>query len=80
LKVEVIFVMPNKDVLLWCKKMHTAGFYRHLWSYEVMLLNDEVSTSYEELADHHPLDCYSLKIDVISKSFVRLRYDLSDLE
>lgn len=80
LRIECIFVMPNNDIVFWCKKIHTIGYYRHLWSYEVMFLCDEISTTCAEQADHHPLDCYSLSINGIRKTFVRLRYDLSDLE
>ena len=45
-----------------------------------MMLNQDVLTSYEELVDHHPLDCYCLNINGVSTKFVRMKYDLSDIE
>ena len=74
LKLDEIYVLPNKDVIFWCKKVYTIRFSRHLWSYEIMMVNQDVLTSYyEELVDHHPLDCYCLNINGVSKTFVRMK-------
>ena len=72
--------MPNGDVVICCRKLHTLGFCEHLHSHEVVELNQIVLTSYADLLDYHPLNIYATKLHGIAKKFVRMRYDLSDTE
>jgi hypothetical protein len=80
LTIEDIFIMANGDVFFTCRKMHTLRFHKHLHSYEVAIVNNIVTTSYDELLDYHPLDIYAVKTDGIMRKYIRMRYDLADCE
>ena len=60
--------------------MHTLKFHKHLYSYEVIVLNEFVVTCHDGLLDHLPLDVYSISVDSTLKKFIRPKYDLSDAE
>jgi hypothetical protein len=51
-----------------------------LHSYEVAIVNNIVTTSYDELLDYHSLDIYAVKTDGIMRKYIRMRYDLADCE
>ena len=81
LRIGNIFVMPNSEVFFVCTQMHTIQYDRRLHSYEVRLNgNHIVTTNYDELVDHHPLDVYTLNANEVEKHYVRMRYDLADCE
>jgi hypothetical protein len=51
-----------------------------LHSYEVAIVNNIVTTSYDELLDYHSLDIYAVKTDGIMRKYIRMWYDLADCE
>ena len=80
LMIEDMLILPNTDVVFCCRKIHTLRFWKHVHSYEVMVLNRIVVINYNDLLDYHPLNVYSVVVHDIVKKFVRMRYDLGDAE
>ena len=78
--IEDIVIMVNGDVFFICRKMCTLRYHKHLHSYEVALVRNVETTTYDELKYYHPLDIYTIKTDGIARKFVRIRYDLGDCE
>ena len=78
--IEDIFITPNGDVFFVCKEIHTSKYCKHLHSYEVALVNNFVTTNFDELLDHHPLDIYQVKTGETTRNHIRMRYDLTDCE
>ena len=72
LMIEDIVIMANGDVFFICRKMHTLRYNKHLHSYEVALVRNVETTTYDELKDYHPLDIYAIKTDGIARKFVRM--------
>lgn len=78
--IDDILILPNTDVVFCCKRLHTIRFHKHLYCYEVMFLNEFVTTSYDGLLDHLPLDVYNISVNTTLRKFIRMKYDLSDAE
>ena len=58
IKIEDFVIMPNSDVVLICRRMHTLRFWIHAHSYEVMVLNQISLTNYTALLDYDLLNVY----------------------
>ena len=72
--------MPNSDVVFCCRKIQTVRFCKHIYSFEVAILNQIVLTYYDDLIDYHSLDVYQITVNGIVRKVIRMRYDLSDAE
>ncbi len=55
-----------------CEKMHTLSYHKHLYSYEVALINNFAAINYDELVDYHPLDIYSVGTGGIVRTYIRM--------
>ena len=72
--------MPNSDVVFCCRKIQTVRFCKHIYSFEVAILNQIVLTKHDDLIDYHPLDVNQKTINGIVKKVIRMRCDLRDAE
>ena len=41
-----------------------------------MVLNEFVTTSYDGLLDHLPLDVYNISVNTTLRKFIRMKYDI----
>ena len=77
-QIAVTYGLPNADVLFVGHKLLTVKHIAHLCAYEILILNEEVVSSYDALTDHHPWLLHKVKVAGIETSVVRMRYDLTD--
>ena len=78
--IHRIFVLPNMDIVFFSKRVQTIGYNKEMHSYEVVILDEFITTFHNNLLDHHPLDLYSIIVEGVQKDFVRMKYDLADAE
>jgi hypothetical protein len=65
-KIKEIYFLKSKS-----SDCHLR-FHKHLHSYEVAIVNNIVTTSYDELLDYHSLDIYAVKTDGIMRKYIRM--------
>lgn len=78
LQITEIIILPNGDVVFVGHKLHTVKHIEYMCAYQVLVLNDEIISSYDALLDHHPLLLHKVKVAGIETFVVRMRYDLTD--
>jgi len=78
LQIRETYILPNGTAVFVGHKLHTVKHIEHLFAYEILILNEEVISSYDSLIDHHPLLLHKVKVAGIETLVVRMRYDLTD--
>ena len=78
LQIAEILILPNGSIVFVGNKLGTVRHIEHLCSYEILVCNEELISSYEALIDHHPLLLHRVKVGGIETLVVRMRYDLAD--
>ena len=65
LQIAEILILPNGSIVFVGNKLGTVRHIEHLCSYEILVRNEELISSYEALIDHHLYYSTELRLEVL---------------
>ena len=77
-EIKSLLALPDRRVFFLCKKVQVIRFIKHLWAFEVTVINTECTLDYTSLYDFHPLDLYFINYEQALRKFVRPKYHIHD--
>ncbi|XP_068691920.1 uncharacterized protein [Montipora foliosa] len=77
-EIKSLLALPDRRVFFLCKKVRVIRFVKHLWAFEVTVMNTECMLDYTSLYDFHPLDLYCINYEQALRKFVRPKYHIHD--